>query len=1287
MAGPLINLGLKAKGYESIMSSWLRNIQGQLSEFASEVLNEATEEVNDPESELQVTRKKLLEAEKELSTEKENVQRLKRRIDILEEELYAKNLELDAVNEKYTDVVVNRDIQIRELQAELERTHHTVHQESLSDGEEDGFFPANSARIARMKDEIDQLRKEAAHWKRIVNEQSEKSDGLKISELEQILAEQKMKFENEVAALIIAHNEKIAELKNLNQESRNANERAENPEFCNEQHVSANDTCTEQIRLLTEERDLLLAKIKCVQEENEMQKDQVDKLTFQAVDKVLSERLNELEQQRGNLQKQLDTAEEEIIEKNSRLSQLQTEVDEVHYLIDVQREKFENEITGEKEHNRAKIKELQREVEELQLLVNSHEENKCNEESKMAETIEELNNQIEKWREQAEVSEHRLKEQAKLDQELEKLRRENAELTAAYNDLNEDFENHKAEHGSVVTSNRDLTARIDALKANLIEYEERYEMCKNENAETVQQLEKLSSDFERLRLSFENSKTKSTSDAVNEVERLRTELDASKDDREKLRADVERFRSAIGVIDTELNRLRESNDRLVQDNKAMGASLDKFTEIRDMLENSDSELKNLREKFFQLQSEHELKEKQWREQLLELSEARDDAKRRLEECQRETAMRQLRSSDTALSAEIVELKSDEGKVTTSSEGTVDSNNGWEKMADWDAPAPANGSNNCTIMNELREALAVVTEKTEECEELRRQKHELDKELDLRQTCIDELMVQMNVLQSQQHVHAETFAQLRSWANELEHDKLELERNLVHTKEKLGEVQEQLDAVKDKDLINVKYVDSIQQTIKEYEQKMRDQNAAHEEALENANAEHINVLKEMEDELKAAKDEINQLRHCNKILEQRCESTETEENVKFLQVNSELTEAMQRQNELEKANCELQHKLNEASMQIIEAEKLRVELVALVEQKHAESVEYHTQLQTALAEKENQGITFATYAERVPILEQELKNCMETRNKALRECDRLRDHLLIMEETSTKEALAGEERETELRQRIRMLEQKTEESADNVIESANEYQRQITELTDELDLIKNEKVSIVDRLRDREKALADTKMALSNLQNVLRDISIDHEAQVLQYENAIADLKKTIENLSLEITQFKQMQDTIEAEKQLLEDKTVHLKEEINKKNAMIEELEASLDEHAQLAVSSVSSYTIDDQVLRQLFLSYFTADKDKQPEIATLLASVLGYSQEDIAKINAANHSSSKGWFGFGGSSKHPQQNISLAEQFVRFLEKESLTTPQLLPVQGSKIAIYGTGDRIFIPARSRKFI
>lgn len=57
---------------------------------------------------------------------------------------------------------------------------------------------------------------------------------------------------------------------------------------------------------------------------------------------------------------------------------------------------------------------------------------------------------------------------------------------------------------------------------------------------------------------------------------------------------------------------------------------------------------------------------------------------------------------------------------------------------------------------------------------------------------------------------------------------------------------------------------------------------------------------------------------------------------------------------------------------------------------------------------------------------------------------------------------------------------------------------------------------------------------------------------------------------------------------------------------------------------------------------------------------------QDIAKINAASHSSSRGWFGFASSSRLPQPNVSLAEQFIRFLEKESLTTSHSLPVQVS---------------------
>ncbi|VDN27647.1 unnamed protein product [Gongylonema pulchrum] len=126
------------------------------------------------------------------------------------------------------------------------------------------------------------------------------------------------------------------------------------------------------------------------------------------------------------------------------------------------------------------------------------------------------------------------------------------------------------------------------------------------------------------------------------------------------------------------------------------------------------------------------------------------------------------------------------------------------MVDWDATATATAANggelssdsqaNVAVMDELREALAMVTEKTNECEKLRRLKAELEKELELRQTCIDELMVQMNVMQSQQSIHAENYTQLHDWASRLEREKLDLQSNLSDTQEKLKEALMQLETV-------------------------------------------------------------------------------------------------------------------------------------------------------------------------------------------------------------------------------------------------------------------------------------------------------------------------------------------------------------------------------------------------------------------------------------------------------------------------------------------------------------
>lgn len=56
------------------------------------------------------------------------------------------------------------------------------HVGSLDDEDDDeGLFLEGTMRMARMKDEIDQLRKEVAHWKRLVNEESKQNSSQRVS--------------------------------------------------------------------------------------------------------------------------------------------------------------------------------------------------------------------------------------------------------------------------------------------------------------------------------------------------------------------------------------------------------------------------------------------------------------------------------------------------------------------------------------------------------------------------------------------------------------------------------------------------------------------------------------------------------------------------------------------------------------------------------------------------------------------------------------------------------------------------------------------------------------------------------------------------------------------------------------------------------------------------------------------------------------------------------------------------------------------------------------------------
>lgn len=98
-----------------------------------------------------------------------------------------------------------------------------------------------------------------------------------------------------------------------------------------------------------------------------------------------------------------------------------------------------------------------------------------------------------------------------------------------------------------------------------------------------------------------------------------------------------------------------------------------------------------------------------------------------------------------------------------------------------------------------------------------------------------------------------------------------------------------------------------------------------------------------------------------------------------------------------------------------------------------------------------------------------------------------------------------------------------------------------------------------------------------------------------------------------------------------------LKEEVTRKEKVIEELEDQLEEStpvsanqsvaslstAGVAQSGSSTYKIDDVTLRSLFFSYLTSEKDKQPEIAMVMSSILGYNQEVGARLDSTSNNES----------------------------------------------------------------
>uniref|UniRef100_A0A8C1J1Y4 Thyroid hormone receptor interactor 11 n=1 Tax=Cyprinus carpio TaxID=7962 RepID=A0A8C1J1Y4_CYPCA len=308
----------------------------------------------------------------------------------------------------------------------------------------------------------------------------------------------------------------------------------------------------------------------------------------------------------------------------------------------------------------------------------------------------------------------------------------------------------------------------------------------------------------------------------------------------------------------------------------------------------------------------------------------------------------------------------------------------------------------------------------------------------------------------------------------------------------------------------------------------------------------------------------------------------------------------------------------------------------------------------------------------------LQHTRDKEQRLKQEVERLRNHLLEIEDSYTREALAAEDREGELRRRVALLEERLASSS-NAVESASLHSTQRDEA-----LI---------QLRASQDQVNQYAVSLSNLQMVLEQFQQEekamYSAELEKHKREKEEWRNKAENLQ---DQAAALQINLDEANAALESAS-RLTDQLDLKEEQIEDLKKQVDlrqemlEEAQRKLMNLLNSTegkVDKVLMKNLYLGYFHTPRNKRSEVLRLMGNVLGLDRDEVTELlQEEGKSGMTGWVSswLGGRAvqsvpntpqrpTHTQNlNSSFSEMFVKFLEVES--TPALpapkLPVYDIK--------------------
>uniref|UniRef100_A0A8C4WV09 Thyroid hormone receptor interactor 11 n=1 Tax=Eptatretus burgeri TaxID=7764 RepID=A0A8C4WV09_EPTBU len=398
--------------------------------------------------------------------------------------------------------------------------------------------------------------------------------------------------------------------------------------------------------------------------------------------------------------------------------------------------------------------------------------------------------------------------------------------------------------------------------------------------------------------------------------------------------------------------------------------------------------------------------------------------------------------------------------------------------------------------------------------------------------------------------------------------------------------------------------------------------------------------------------------------------------------------------LQEANMRLSMLFREHEFEAQSAREKALALENLLKEKEQGKAGELNQLLQEMQIKEQQAVAFQQERDQMVVslkqkqveigsLQAELKRCGEREHRMQQEVQRLRSHLLEVEETYTREALAAEAREADLRCRLAALQECLDVSSSSHENTSLQATMQVESLQEQLQAMMTKRDEALARLDVAQHQVHQYASSLKNLQGVLEKFQRDEKAM---YAAELERLKRDSESSRQESTTLMQcvvdLQERLDEASRALESAS-RLTETLDLKDEQIVDLQRQVqlrqelvdDAHSKLMnLLHNSEGKVDKLLMRNLFMGYLSSPRNKRSEVLRLLGGVLGMAKVDLDKLLTDEKGGVTTWVsGFlrGGDSARPLSstlkksgsdspaNTSFSQMFLKFLEMESRPTPQ----------------------------